>query len=297
MKKSTAKLLAERVLLQGGPASLVRISRRGRSLVLAYHNVVPEGHKTCGDLSLHLSQESFAAQLDTLVRRHEVVPLCELLETPGGAGGGARVAITFDDAYRGAVTAGVEELAKRGLPATVFVAPDFVGGASFWWDVLPNIPRERALDEFRGRNAAVRDWAREERLDETSVNDHGTAASEEELRTALAQGGITLGSHSWSHPNLARLDSDELMEELVRPLRWLQERFTDIIPWLSYPYGLASPRVERAAASAGYEAALRIAGGWFPRRPDNLFGLPRLNIPAGMSLSGFDLRISGLFCG
>jgi peptidoglycan/xylan/chitin deacetylase (PgdA/CDA1 family) len=264
--------------------------------VLAYHNVVPEGQRASGDRSLHLPQRLFAAQLDTLVRRHDVVPLGDVLTPRVGRPGRARVAITFDDAYRGAVTAGLEELAKRGLPATIFVTPDFLGGASFWWDVLPNVPRERALDEFVGMDRCVRDWARQEGFPQADVADHSTAVSEEELRAASSQGGITLGSHSWSHPNLARLDDAELTEELARPLRWLRTRFADVIPWLSYPYGLSSPKVEEAAKSAGYEAALLIAGGWVPRQPSDPYALPRLNIPAGMSVAGFDLRISGLFC-
>ncbi len=294
--RNAAKAVAERILQRSGPASLGRVSRRGRRLVLAYHNIVPDGHAAGGDRSLHLPQQLFAAQLDTVMRRHEVVPLPELLETSAEASRRGRVAITFDDAYRGAVTAGTQELAKRGLPATIFVTPHFLGGGSFWWDVLPDIPRERALQEFRGVNAAVREWALRERFTHIGVDDHSTAASEEELRAATERGSITLGSHTWSHPNLSRLHGDELMEELERPLHWLRERFARVIPWLTYPYGLSSATVEQAAASVGYDAALRISGGWIPRRAGNLYSLPRLNVPAGISLSGFDLRLSGLFC-
>jgi hypothetical protein len=38
-----------------------------------------------------------------------------------------------------------------------------------------------------------------------------------------------------------------------------------------------------------------VDGGWLPPRPDNLFALPRLNVPAGLSADGLALRLSGLF--
>ncbi|HLL48347.1 MAG TPA: polysaccharide deacetylase family protein [Longimicrobiaceae bacterium] len=106
-------------------------------------------------------------------------------------------------------------------------------------------------------------------------------------------------AHTWSHPNLAALGPEELEEEMVRPLRWLRERFTGVLPWLTYPYGLTSPAVEEAARRAGYEGAFRVEGGWMPRggagaRPH---ALPRANVPAGASLEHFEMRTSGLLPG
>src|SRR5207237_1432026 len=120
-------------------------------------------------------------------------------------------------------------------------------------------------------------------------------ASEAELRSATRHPGITLGSHTWTHPNLVRLGGgDELREELRRPLGWLRERFTSVIPWLSYPYGLATPAVEAAAREVGYTAALALGGGWFPSTRVNRWAVPRENIPSGLSENGFVIRSSGL---
>src|SRR2546422_8966546 len=71
----------------------------------------------------------------TLLRTHAIVPLEEVL-TPAPSGRRPRVAITFDDAYQGAIAIGVEELARRGGPAALFVVPAFGGGGSFWWEPL-----------------------------------------------------------------------------------------------------------------------------------------------------------------
>jgi peptidoglycan/xylan/chitin deacetylase (PgdA/CDA1 family) len=302
--RSLVKPVAEHVLLGSGAARASRSRHRARTLVLAYHNVVPDDASPAGDASLHLPRHRFAAQLDELARTHEVVPLDEILTPPTRGARRPRVALTFDDAYRGAVTGGVEELARRGLPATIFVAPAFVGGRSFWWDALadprtgevrPSV-REHALRALRGEDARIRRWAGTGAA-VTAVPAPLVGAGEEELHAAARVPGITFGSHTWGHPNLAALDPAEFDEELARPLAWLRARFDNVVSWLSYPYGLWSPAVARAAERAGYRGALRVEGGWVPRGDVPHFSVPRYNVPAGLSVRGFRLRIDGLLHG
>lgn len=288
-----------------GTAALARGMRRSRTLVLAYHNVIPGDWASSGDTSLHLPLRSFKEQLDLLQRVCEVVPLDTVLAEQR-AGRRPRVAITFDDAYRGAVTIGVEELAKRGFPATIFVTPDFIGGRSFWWDAITERTgrlglspefRELALNRYRGEDGRIRGDAALHGQLEVPVPPELVAATEAELRVAAAVPGITFGSHTWSHPNLAALDPAALADELTEPLRWLRARFDCVVPWLSYPYGRSTEAVEKAAKAAGYTAALRVSGGWLPSGELSRFALPRYNVPSGLSANGFALRTAGLFAG
>jgi peptidoglycan/xylan/chitin deacetylase (PgdA/CDA1 family) len=300
------KRLAEGGLTLSGYPAVSRHTRRGDVLILAYHNVLPTGTapEGAGEQSLHLPQAEFAAQLDLLSHTHDVVSLDDVLRHPLGRRARPRAVITFDDAYRGAVTIGVRELVERSLPATIFVAPAFLGGRSFWWDALTEPGargldeafRERALEEFQGKDEPVRRWAEHMGRSAGPVAAHATCTSEDELQIAASQPGITIGSHSWSHPNLARLEAGELREELARTLQWLRERFQRVVPYLSYPYGRSSRAVERAALATGYTAGLRIEGGWMRGESANRFALPRLNVPAGLSRNGFALRAAGLFC-
>ncbi len=279
----------------------MRARRRSSALVLAYHNIVPDGERPVGDLSLHLPQASFSAQLDLLASTHDIVSLDEAVRPVDGSAR-PRAAITFDDAYRGAVRAGVPELARRGLPATIFVAPAFVGGGTFWWDALaddtglPEAIRSHALGALRGEDSAIRRWASGQGIRERALPDHQTVAAEAELAEATRNAGIQLAAHTWSHPNLAALDDDQLESEISRPLEWLRARFVAVTRWISYPYGLWSPAAERVAEAAGYEGGLRVDGGWLDpaRSRTQRFAIPRLNIPAGVSIAGFELRSSGL---
>jgi peptidoglycan/xylan/chitin deacetylase (PgdA/CDA1 family) len=300
--RSAAKHAAERLLLASG---IPRIARRRHTqdvLILAYHNIVPDDAPACGEESLHLPRSRFAAQLDMLGQTHDVVPLAEALDSRSAAGGRPRAVITFDDAYQGALTLGVDELVRRDLPATVFVAPRFVGGAPFWWDsIIAPIAldggesfRSRALREAAGRDAGVRELAARRGLDERDVPLFGRCATEAQLSDAVARARITLGSHSWSHANLAALPTSELRDELTRPMSWLRDRWSGVLPVLAYPYGSVSRRVVEAARDAGYSAALRIEGGWLRTPGREPLLTPRVEVPARMTTAGFALRTAGL---
>lgn len=301
--RQVLKGVVEAALCGSGVTRVARWRRRDSTLILAYHNIVPDGAPVAGDDSLHLARQSFADQLDALSRTHDIVSLREVLElsragAPARAGARPRAVITIDDATQGALTAGVAELSRRRLPATVFVAPGFVGGRSFWWDAVTELGeelREHCLTALHGRDEAVRTWAAEHGIGLREVPAHQTCATEDQLREAVAQ-GIELGAHSWSHPNLTMLSGADLESELVRPFEWLRARFTSVLPVVAYPYGLSSPGVGAAARSAGYDAALRVDGGWLDGtgRSTDRYSLPRHNVAAGLSPRGFRLLASGV---
>ena len=297
--RSAVKAGVEQLLRALHRAGLAqRISPPAR-LVLAYHNIVPRGEKPVGDLSLHLAQDVFAAQLDALLDHAEVVSLNDLLDGPNPSDR-LRVAITWDDAYRGAVTAGFEELSRRNLPATLFVAPGCLGGFEFWWDALADPVgglmagiRAMALDEASGLTARVRSLAQKHGWPWRRLPAFATTAAEDELRALSRAPGVTLGAHTWNHPNLTRLTPDERREELVRPLEWLGACPGATLPQLAYPYGLADADVKRDVAAAGYLGALLVEGAWWRGPVADRFAIPRFNVSAGLSDAGFELRLYG----
>ncbi|MFN0178727.1 MAG: polysaccharide deacetylase family protein [Gemmatimonadales bacterium] len=273
---------------------------RGRVLVLAYHNVVPDDAVGSGDRSLHLALSSFRAQLDLLVRTHDVVPIADVLRDKGRSNRPSAV-ITFDDGYLGAVNLAIPELGRRGLPATVFVAPGLLGKYP-WWDrwIPPGHSewdagvRDRLLREYAGDDIAIEDWARRAGWTENALRCWYRVATEDELTTGLAQDGISVGCHSWSHRNLAAITGPEVGDEIRRSMTWIVERFPSPVYWLAYPYGLSSTESIAAARSAGLVGGFRVSGGWLQSTNADTFGLNRCNVTAGFTAAGFQLRTSGL---
>jgi peptidoglycan/xylan/chitin deacetylase (PgdA/CDA1 family) len=272
---------------------------RGKRLILAYHGIIPEGQPPAGERALFVTQRNFAMHLDMLATEADVAPL-DLIDEPGD--GRPRVAITIDDAYRGAVNAGVHELAARSLPATIFVSPALLNNHVFWWDALSHRGarldeklRKHALYKLRGEDERVRAWAARAEVptcDELPA--YAQTATRGELAAALRFPGIRLGSHTWSHPNLASLGMTEVVTQVRRSREWLVAEFGDkVIDWLAYPYGLDSLEARVAVADASYAGALRIDGGWHRQTEVSPFARPRFSIDAGLSVAGLRARLQG----
>src|SRR6185436_14245369 len=216
-----------------------------------------------------------------------------------------RAVITFDDGYRGALTAGLQELTARRLPATFFIAPGILGDRTMWWDAFANVTsgeldsefRATALAACRGSSTEIAALALRRGQTMVAAPPWARTVTEAELAKVVATPGMSVASHSWSHANLAALGESALDEELTRSFDWLQSRFaSDFVPWLAWPYGLHNATAAARALKQRYQGALLVAGGYFSRkqgrRPDGT--LPRMNVPAGMSRNAFRLRVSGV---
>jgi peptidoglycan/xylan/chitin deacetylase (PgdA/CDA1 family) len=297
--RTKLKHIAERALVESGALRFARRRLRGSVIVLAYHNIVPNGERQEGERSLHLPIADFSRQLDAISATHDVIAIGGVLDSSRDATR-PRAVITFDDAYLGAMTAGARELASRGLPATIFVAPGLLGRFT-WWDamadpVLGEIDsrkRELALTVLGGDTDLVMSEPENQNSNPSVLP---RICDESDLDAASRLDGITFGSHSWSHPNLVTLSDPDLQNEMVNPLSWLRDRFSCTIPWISYPYGQSDDRVVEAAKTAGYAAGFRIEGGYLSAGDtrSSRFALGRLNVPAGISIDGFRIRLAGM---
>jgi peptidoglycan/xylan/chitin deacetylase (PgdA/CDA1 family) len=272
---------------------------RGKRLILAYHGIIPDGEGSAGERALFIHQRDFAAQLDILVESADVVSLDRIDEPTGKR---PRVAITFDDAYAGAVNEGVSELVKRDLPATIFVAPGRLEGHVFWWDALANgndvldpSVRHHALHSLSGADERVREWAAKSAFPAAdAMPRYACAATRAELSAALALPGITVGSHSWSHRNLAALGLADIVAEVRDSQAWLRAQFGEkALDWFAYPYGFDSEDVHRVVAEASYRGGLRVGGGWHTLSQHNRFARPRFCVGPGLTFAGFRARVNG----
>ena len=291
------RTLLESVATRSGLAAVSRRRFRDRVAIVAYHNVVPDPMAGRGDASLHLPLSRFLRQVDRLTRTHDIVDLREIdtaIRTPSSRPGAI---ITFDDAYRGAVTLAFPELARRGIPAVVFVSPGILGARSTWWDELaergllsPEL-RTRALREFHGSGPAIRAAFTSE-SERISLPESYGIATRKELLEHIGP-GISVGSHAWEHEHLPSLDPTTLDRSLDRSLTWVRELDGACCGWLALPYGAGDRQLGRHALELGYEGVLRIDGGLWRPEPNRSF-VPRINVPAGLTPRGLEIRASGL---
>ena len=297
----------EIALVRSGIADRRARNPKRRRLILAYHNVVADDDPPWGERALHLKRSLFERHIELLQDKGKIVPLRELLEdVHQGSGDGPRFALTFDDAYRGAVEAIESLLVPREIPCTVFVNPGLLGTEAFWWDrlaeafggVMPPEVRRECLEELRGETARV------ERRLKGSDPCPGPPSSRRFLpptqehleRLRALDPLVQLGCHTWSHPNLAALSPEEVATEIRKCRTWFDDFGASEAGVLAYPYGLATAQVFEGAEGSGCAYGLLVEGGHVPETGTHMspFAIPRLAVPAGLSVEGLMLRVAGV---
>ncbi len=246
---TTARRGLTRVAEVGARRVLAPPHQAGRRVVLCYHSVDP----TPSYLSLH--PELFDEHLAWLQEHCEVVSLDELVSA-APRHGGPYVAITFDDGYEDNRVHAMPRLARRGMAATFFVTAGFLERDE---EVLAH------LSEI---------WLTpRERLRPLSWSDV------RELRGA----GMSIGSHTWSHRNLARLSGADAQEDLRRAREVLEERLGEPVRAVAYPWGKPGRHVTdetlAAARRAGYELGV-ISLPRTVRDADDALRIPRFGMGA-----------------
>jgi peptidoglycan/xylan/chitin deacetylase (PgdA/CDA1 family) len=216
-RRSTTQRAWRRALKRAAEAhDLIRRPQRG-VVVLCYHRV---GRRSSARIDL--PAWLFDEQMARLVAGPGVVDLAGALGAlacPAPSGPDA-VAVTFDDGTADFVEEALPILVRHRVPATLYVATDFVE---------------------RGR----------------PFPDEGFPLSWSGLAEAVSTGLVTVGSHTHNHALLDRLPADKIDEELDRSIDLIGERLGIECRHFAYPKALAgSPAADRAVCARFASAAV-----------------------------------------
>ncbi len=279
----------------GVPALRRRASNA--ALILCYHNVVPDG-TVGGDPGLHLPISEFRWQMTWLTAHYTVVSLGEIADRIArGRSVKGLAALTFDDAYHGALAHALPLLRRAELPATLFVPTRLIdAGRPFWWDhpmvaaARSDSRREIWLTTLAGDSALIALVLHE--AEPVLVPAALRPADWTAIRRAGAD-GFELGMHSATHRTLPMLDDAALARELAENRRALGDR-CDVEPTLfAFPYGRHDARVRAAVRAAGIAAAVTLDFGLNDAGADR-WALRRVNVPASIARPAFAAWAAGL---
>lgn len=215
------------------------------SITLCYHGV-----SDVLESPLAVSAELLRAHMRKLANRGLRGVAFSELERRRAAGEDTRslVGITFDDGYESTLVAR-DVLDEFGFTATVYILPNKIGsGRPLRWEGI-----EQWSDGPHAGELVPMDWSGVE---------------------SLTESGWEIGAHTITHPNLTKVDDEQLREELVDSREGVVQRLGDCAS-IAYPYGYADKRVGAAARAAGYENGVTLTG-WFIH--DDAFLRPRIGI-------------------
>src|SRR6185312_6890055 len=251
-----------RDVVWGGGESRIAAFRREiavRVPILMYHRVAPAGAGPAALERYRVSPEAFEAQMAALRRRGYWGVGPDELAAAMASGKplpGRPVMITFDDGYADFADHAWPVLRKHDFAATVFVVPAKVGGVADW-------------DERYGPPARLMDW---DRIAE------------------LAEGGVYVESHGYTHRPMNRLPVEEVYREMLASQARIEAATARAPIGVCYPYGAADRVVERVAEECG----LKLGFGVMPEiadLSDDPFSLPRFEVSGFDDLASFGRKL------
>lgn len=196
--------------------SVVRRLGHGPSVaVLIYHRV---GARSPSPVDLPLGV--FHEQLDRLAETGTVITLDTAIELlrAGQGDDTTYVAITFDDGTADWVDLAMPALAERSLPATFYVATDFV-------EQRRNFP------------------------------DDGRPVSWTGLAEMCSTGLAAIGSHTHTHRVLARTDARSATDEVRRSRELIEDRLAVPCRHFAYPKAIAPSPAAEAVVRRRFDSA------------------------------------------
>ncbi len=255
--------------LSGSMAISALIARRPQVRVLTYHRFgnIPRD-------PFCVTEADFERQVAHLAEVGVAVSLDDLLAFLDGRKElcSNAVLVTIDDGYRSTMSIAHKVLRKYDVPAIAFVTPSLIdaGEAAHGAPIADGPEPYLSWDEVR----------------------------------QIADEGMTIGSHSWTHRSMGSFSLDEAAEEARRSREALERELRRPVLSYAYPFGTRadySEEIAKRVANAGYKVAFTSQHGPVrrTRNPSGLASgldalmLPRIKIEAGEGQLAFRLATRG----
>lgn len=289
----------------------------GRGAILMLHRVRPRGPRLFQPNDhLEVTPEFLDEALYRL-RGLDVdfIPMDEVPERLAARTSSRFVAVTLDDASLDNLTFALDVFENNNCPFTVFATSGFLDRTALpWWMILEEVIAVHAVVDARSvggseaeivgslqqKNETFKRLARQfqsgPEMDKqqkiqnlASDNNLPTDAfmddnflSWDQLEDLADSPLATIGTHTASHPMLARLSPRQVSSEIVLGAERLEDELGQYPNHLAYPYGYktaADADTFNQADTLGFSTAVTTRGGMLKGGGrDNLLALPRLSV-------------------
>lgn len=310
--------------------ALERAPRVRGLLVLNYHRVGELADNAFDDATFSATAELFRDQVTYLKQRFAVPPVHDILESLArGRLDDPTVLVTFDDGYRDNHEIAFPVLRDLGVPACFFVVTGLLDASVLpWWDHiaysvkrttvevlrleyperlefdLRTTPRARATWRILRayKDASHLDQPRffDELAAQTRVSVDGKKLGQTlfmswDAAREMARAGMTIGSHTATHPVLAALPEAAQRGELLESREQIGRMVGTRPDVLAYPVGgpgAFTDLTKRLAREVGYRAAFCYHGSLNRPATTDPFAIARLEVEHTETWAQFRLRMT-----
>ena len=259
-----------------------------------------------------MKPELFERIIAQLVKEYTIVPLEKYLEDSGSFKTTKKIAtILFDDGYKDNIEIAAPILSKFKCPASFYVTSDCIDRNIPTWtyivdyllsrtrkevlniefDFVPGELKKIYLATFYKKNNSLKPWLKNldnvkriKVLNEIIDQCDDVQPPSDKMMNwnevcQLANAGFSIGSHSHTHPLLAKLqDEKEIEVELELSAQKIQLA-TGVFPkTISYPIGSFDHRVTKIAKMKGYQYGLAVEQRFYNPQKNSLFEIPRVEL-------------------
>ena len=302
-----------------------RVLPSRRLAILRYHAIC-DANAGYADPGICVSPAAFEQHVGYLAAHYAVLSLPDAV---GALKRGATlprnaVAITFDDGYADNLAA-ARTLQRYGLTGTFFITAACLAGDQPFWPAeirsligAITVPRLRLtaagarldipVDGESERRAAIKTVSslfkahsipvRESLRDQLRAAAGAVRGPECMLRwqdvTEMARMGMTIGSHTLTHPNLPNAGESDAWREIRDSKSKLERELGTRISMFSYPNGGAerymTPAIANLVRKAGFDAATTSRNA-FAGPGSDLYALERVQVKESLADLAFALEV------
>jgi peptidoglycan/xylan/chitin deacetylase (PgdA/CDA1 family) len=301
-QRSMEKAMSKRRLLSHAMQKLsviraLEMFRAKPGLLIITHHRVGDAHQSRFDHGVFsATTDQLDAQVKYLKRHYPVICGDELEELVTGKTKLTRlhVSLTFDDGYLDNYTNAFDVLRSNNCPGAFFLVPEYVGTNSVpWWDAIAYLVRNTRKKKLsiqlpvplqltlgKNREPAIRAFLKHcKRSDNTNVDafmaalqvetdcdipDPGRRFLNWDEAKQMKDGGMMIGSHTYTHRILSHLPPDSQRWELEKSKHTLEEQIGSEVSTLAYPVGAIgtfNEDIEKISLSLGYRMCFSFYGG------------------------------------
>jgi peptidoglycan/xylan/chitin deacetylase (PgdA/CDA1 family) len=305
---------------------------RGRLIVFNYHRIRPNdpGFTARFDPNVYgPTQDVFEQQVEWLSRHRKLLSEDDLLEAierrklPD-----ERCSmITFDDGYRDNYDLALPILKKFRVPASFFIPTGLIENRRLgWWDLISFIVNRSSEHSIRykgeqfvlngNRSSVIQGFIRKMTLQDAEttqdlvpalsdlcrVDTPSRDTQDKELMTweqicEMARSGMTIGSHTHTHPVLRTLPAKEQQSELGISREILNAKTGRPIRSIAYPvggYNHFTDCTKNLAKTCGYSIGYSFATG-INRAPRDSFDIRRVSGPQSLAFLSAKASFPAIF--